>query len=148
MQAEEHDAYPGGRLFSDSLASALAARLLVLQSRSPLTLPKAGNGLPVWRLRQVIEYIEANLDQDLTLAELATVAQYSMSHFKVLFKKATGVPVHRFVLERRIERARMRLAEGKLNTTDIALEAGFAHPSHMTRTLQRHLGLSSAQLRR
>ncbi|TCV96391.1 AraC family transcriptional regulator [Luteibacter rhizovicinus] len=146
MQAEDHDAYPGGRLFADSLASALAARLLALQSRRGASTSKPGRALPAWRLRHVIEYIEAHLDEDLTLAELAGVAGFSLSHFKPLFKQAVGMPVHRFVLERRVERARIRLLEGGMSLTDIALETGFAHSSHMARCMRRVLGLSPTQV--
>lgn len=147
MQAEDHDGYPGGRLFTDSLASALAARLLALQSRKEAPDSKPVRALPAWRLRHVLEYIETHLDEDLTLAELAGVAGFSLSHFKPLFKKALGVPVHRFVLERRVERARLRLLEGDRSLTDIALEAGFSHPSHMARCMRRVLGLSPSQVR-
>lgn len=144
MQAEDHDAHPGGRLFADSLASALAVRLVALQSPSRIALARA---LPAWRLRHVIDYIDAHLDQDLTLAELAAVAGFSPSHFKALFRQATGTPVHRFVLERRVERARLHLLEGRLGITEVALETGFAHPSHMARWMRRLLGLSPSQVR-
>lgn len=147
MQAEDHDAYPGGRIFADSLATALAARLLALQTRQAVAPPEQGRALPGWRLRHVIEYIEEHLDQDLALAELAAVAGFSLSHFKPLFKQAVGMPVHRFVLQRRIERARVLLAEGTKSMTEIALETGFAHPSHMARCMRRVLGLSPSQLR-
>ncbi len=143
MQAEDRDAYPGGRLFADSLATALAARLLALQLRPTA---KPSHALPAWRLRHVIEYVEANLDADLTLAELAAVAGFSPSHFKALFKQATATPVHRFVLERRVERARQRLLEGGANVTDIALETGFAHASHLARCMRRVLGVSPSQI--
>jgi AraC family transcriptional regulator len=144
MQAEDRDAHPGGRLFADSLASALAVRLVALQSPRKNA---PARGLPAWRLRHVIEYVDAHLDQDLTLAELAAVAGFSPSHFKALFKQATGTPVHRFVLERRVERARLRLLEGRHSITEVALEAGFAHPGHMARWMRRLLGLSPSQLR-
>jgi AraC family transcriptional regulator len=144
MQAEDRDAWPGGRLFADSLASALAVRLVALQS--PPQAAKA-RALPAWRLRHVIDYVDAHLDQDLTLAELAAVAGFSPSHFKALFKQATGTPVHRFVLERRVERARLRLLDGRDSITDIALDCGFAHPSHMARWMRRLLGLSPTQIR-
>jgi AraC family transcriptional regulator len=146
MQAEDHDGYPGGRLFADSLASALAARLFALQSRKDATTSKPGRALPAWRLRRVLEYIEAHLDEDLTLAELARVAEFSLSHFKPLFRQAMGMPVHRFVLERRVDRARVRLLEGGRSLTEIALEAGFSHPSHMARCMRRVLGLSPSQI--
>lgn len=145
MQAEAHDAHPGGRLFADSLATALAARLLVLQTRTSAS-SKPGRALPAWRLRRVVEYIEAHLDEDLTLAELARVAGFSLSHFKPLFRAATGLPVHRFVLERRVERARLLLVEGRKTVTEIALEAGFSHASHMARCLRRVLGVTPSQL--
>jgi AraC family transcriptional regulator len=144
MQAEDHADHPGGRLFADSLASALAVRLVALQSR-PKAMP--ARALPAWRLRHVIDYVDAHLDGDLTLAELAAVAGFSPSHFKALFRQATGTPVHRFVLERRVERARLRLLEGRLSITDVALETGFAHPSHMARWMRRLLGLSPSQIR-
>ena len=146
MQAEDHSDYPGGRLFADSLATALTVRLLALQSRHGSVGSKTTRALPAWRLRQVVEYIESNLDQDLTLAELARIADFSVSHFKPMFKQATGVPVHRFVMERRVERARVLLLEGRLSITDIAMETGFAHPSHLARCMRRLLGKSPSEM--
>ncbi|RDZ25973.1 helix-turn-helix domain-containing protein [Lysobacter silvisoli] len=146
MQAEDHDAYPGGRLFADSLATALAARLLALQSRRSLNDGTRGRALPAWRLRRVQEYVEAHLDEPLSLLELAAVAGYSASHFKALFKQAVGIPVHRYVLERRVERARLLLMQGRQSISEIALVTGFSHASHMARCLRRLLGVSPSQL--
>lgn len=146
MQAEHHDGHPGGRLFADSLASALAVRILTLQSLRPPRTPERPRALAAWQLQRVIEYIEANLDQDLTLAQLAAVAGYSVSHFKPLFHAAAGLPAHRFVMQRRVERARLQLAEGGRSMTEIALAAGFAHSSHMARCLRQILGVAPAQL--
>jgi AraC family transcriptional regulator len=146
MHAEDHEGYPGGRLFSDSLASALAARLLALQSPAKTSTSARSRALPAWRLRRVVEYIEEHLDEDLTLTELAGIAGFSVSHFKPLFRRAVGMPVHRFVLERRVERARVRLMEGKASRAEIASEAGFSHPSHMARSMRRVLGLSPSQV--
>ena len=146
MQAESRDGYPGGRLFADGLASALAARILALQSVKATRRQEPARTLPAWQLRRVIEYIETHLDQDLSLAELAAVAGYSISHFKPLFRNATGMPAHRFVMSRRVERARLHLAQGGMNMTDIALASGFAHASHMARCLRRTLGASPAQI--
>jgi AraC family transcriptional regulator len=143
MQAEDRDDHPGGRLFADSLATALAARLIALQARPAA---KPGRALPAWRLRHVTQYVEAHLDADLSLAELAATAGFSPSHFKALFKQATGVPVHRFVLERRVERARTRLLEGGASVTEVALETGFAHASHLARCMRRLLGASPSQI--
>jgi len=146
MQAEEQASYPSGRLFADSLASALAARLLTLQSRRETSDTKSRRALPPWRLRNVIDYIEAHLGEELSLVELASVAGFSVSHFKPLFKQAVGMPVHRFVLERRVERARLLLVEGRKSLTEIAMEVGFTHPSHMAHWMRRLLGLSPSEI--
>jgi AraC family transcriptional regulator len=145
LQAERDAGYPTGRLFSDSLAVALVARLLGLQSHAAAP-PASRRALPAWRLRRVLDYIEAHLDEDLSLAELAVVAGFSVSHFKSLFKQAVGVPVHRHVLERRIERARTLVLEGRRSMAEIAVAAGFAHQSHMARVMRRALGVSPTQL--
>lgn len=92
--------------------------------------------MPAWRLRKVIDYIEAHMDQDLTLADLAEVAGFSVSHFKVLFRNAAGMTAHRFVMHRRVERACAHLARGTMSATDIALATGFAHSSHMARCIR------------
>lgn len=146
LQAEHEDGYPSGQLFTDSLSSALAARLLCLQSGSGGRTSKARSALPPRRLREVLDYIEAHLDQNLTLSELATVAGFSVSHFKPLFKQAVGVPVHRYVIERRVERARGLVLEGGRSMAEIAAETGFTHQSHMARCMRRVLGLSPSQI--
>ena len=56
------------------------------------------------------------------------------------------MPLRRFVLERRVERVRVRLMEGGRSRTEIAMEAGFTHPSHMARSMRRVLGLTPAQI--
>lgn len=137
MKAEARDGHPGGRLFADSLAATLAARLLALGSRRPAPTMESRNALPAWRLRQVLDYIEAHLDQDLALADLADTAGFSVSHFKSLFKRTVGMPAHQFVLRRRVARAQAYLRDGRMSRTQVALETGFAHPSHMARCLRR-----------
>lgn len=145
LQAEREAGYPTGRLFSDTLAVALAARLLGLSSRTALA-PAPARALPRWRLRNVLDYVEAHLDEDLSLTELAAVAEFSVSHFKSLFKAAVGLPVHRYVLERRIERARTLILEGRRSMAEIAIATGFTHQSHMARCMRRALGVSPTQL--
>ena len=135
MQAESRDGYPSGRLFADALACALAARLLQLGAPKA-QLAEQTRAMPAWRLRKVTDYIEANLAEDLSLAALADVAGFSVSHFKALFANAVGMPAHRYVMQRRVERARELLADARMRTTDIAVAAGFAHPSHMARCLR------------
>jgi AraC family transcriptional regulator len=146
LRAEQEAGYPYGRIFVDSLAAAIAARLLRRYGRNT-TAPRASrHQLPKWRLRTVCDYIRGNLDRDLSLAELANIAGFSVSHFKPLFRHAMGLPVHRYVVECRVERARQLLLQGDRSMGDIALEAGFTHQSHMARCLRRVLGISSADV--
>lgn len=145
MQAEDHDAYPGGRLFADSLATALAARLVALQTRRDAATDADARALASWRLRRVVDYVEAHLAEPLALAELAAVAGYSVSHFKPLFRNAVGMPAHRYVLARRVERARVLLEAGG-RVTDVALDTGFAHASHLARAMRRVLGVGPSQI--
>lgn len=144
LDADHRAGQPSGRLYTDSLSTALLAHLAA-QHRvvQPVT-----RGLPRARLQRLTDYIEAHLDQDLSLARLADVANLSASHLKAQFKHAMGLPVHAYVIRRRVERARALLARGELPASQVALEAGFAHQSHMVRSLRRVLGETSASLLR
>jgi AraC family transcriptional regulator len=137
---------PRGRLWLDCAAYTIALRLAQRSQRTLRSLHLADRTLPKWRLRSVCDYIEANLDDELSLAELAAVAGFSVPHFRVLFRQSMGLPVHRYVVERRVERARQLLLQGKRSMADIALDVGFAHQSHMTRCVRRVLGITPAQI--
>lgn len=144
LDADRRGGQPSGRLYTDSLSTALLAHLA---ARHRVVQPPA-RGLGRAQLQRVTGYIDAHLDQDLSLARLAQVAELSPSHLKAQFKRATGSPVHAYVIRRRVERARELLLRRELPVSQIALEAGFAHQSHMTRTLRRVLGDASAALLR
>jgi AraC family transcriptional regulator len=94
------------------------------------------------QFRRLAAFIEEHLDEDLSIARLAGSAAISASHFKMLFKRTTGMPVHQYVVQRRVERARTLLASGDLSASQVALAAGFAHQSHMARAMRRLLGVT------
>ena len=99
------------------------------------------------RLARVIDAIEANMQGDLSLSELAKVSCLSTFHFSRAFKAATGLTPHQFVLERRIERAQELLKTGELSIASIAFEVGFGSQSHMTNVFKRAVGCSPATYR-
>jgi AraC family transcriptional regulator len=101
-----------------------------------------GHALPGCRLRRVTEYIQQNLDKDLTLGELAAVVCMSRYHFARLFKGSTGVPPHRFVVRQRIARARGVLATPELSIAEISRLVGFRTPSHFTTVFRRVAGVT------
>ena len=98
------------------------------------------NGLPTMRLRRVTEFIDDNLARALPLADLSAEAHMSQYHFARLFKESTGLPPHRFVVQRRIERARELLAAGQLSIDAIARAVGFRTRSHFSMMFHRLTG--------
>jgi len=142
LESEEH----GGRAYADGLGLALAAYLL--HDGRPRAPVPAGVGLPPRRLRRVTDYIEDNLTSDLSLAELAAVAGVSPSHFQLLFKQSIGLPVHRYIIHRRVDRAIALLRIGALPMSELALEVGFASQSHLARCMQRVAGIKPSDVRR
>ena len=98
------------------------------------------SGLPGAQLRRVTEFIDGNLTRALPLAELSAEAHMSQYHFARLFKESTGLPPHRFVVQRRIERARALLLDGHLSIDAIARAVGFRTRSHFSMVFHRHTG--------
>jgi AraC family transcriptional regulator len=96
----------------------------------------------------VKELIEANLEGDLSLKILARESGYSRAHFARLFRAATGMTAHSYVLERRILRARQLLAQPDLSLTDIAASSGFATQSHLTLAFRKKFGITPNAFRR
>lgn len=138
----------GGRLFRESLGTALAARLLQRHNRRSLPMRDPKGGLSAWKLKLVISHIEDNLESELSLAEIAKVAGVSVSHLKTLFRRSTGTPVHQYILRRRVERAKLLLQDGSLSIAQIAFATGFAHQSHLARHMRKILGVTPAAARR
>lgn len=142
LDADARAETSSGLVYRESLSLALAVHL-VARYRSPLRTP---GGLPPRQLERVVDYIEAHLRDDLSLVRLARVAGVSASHFTVLFKRSMGVPVHAYIVQRRVVRARELLVRGELTPSAVALEVGFAHQSHMARWMRRVLGVTPAAI--
>jgi AraC family transcriptional regulator len=147
LKAEMDLGFPGGRVFLDSLSIALASALASRHS-SQLSGPlESRNAISGHRLRQALSFIEENLKSDISLRDVAQAVGLSASHLKSAFRRATGVPVHRYIIERRVDRARSLLAQGKGSISEVAAEAGFAHASHLARHMRRILGCSPKEVR-
>lgn len=132
------------RLYVEGLGLALSAR--VLRKFASVKDRAAKQQLSRRQLRAVLEHVDANLDRPLTVAELAGVAGISVSHFTVLFRRSTGSPVHRFVVEQRVQRAKTLLRTGDLPISQVALETGFAHQSHLARCMRKVLGVTPREI--
>jgi AraC family transcriptional regulator len=147
LKAEMEAGYPSGRLYLDSMAMSLAARLVRCHSSAAVQFATSTGRMAGARLRRVLGYIEDNLSQEISLADIAEEAEISISHCKALFRESMGLPIHQYVIRRRVERARKLLQQGKMPISQVALEAGFAHQSHLARHMRRLLGVSPRSAR-
>ncbi|TXI00346.1 MAG: AraC family transcriptional regulator [Rhizobium sp.] len=139
---------PSDQTYAEALGLALAIRLVDGDGKRTSTPLVAGTTLTDRQKRRLAEFIEAHIDQGLSLADLAAVAGLSVSHLKPLFRASFGAPVHRYVLARRVERARLLILSADMPLAEIALAAGFAHQSHMTHWMRRILGTTPGMLNR
>ena len=142
LEADE----PVGRMYAESLGTAMAAH--VLQHYSDSAEARLSPGLPKRRLQLILDYVQENISRDLSLSELAAIASMSPSHLKVLFKKSTGMPVHQYVIRARLQHALDLIVGTNLPLSDIALQSGFASQSHLARCFRPIYGLTPAELRR
>ena len=99
------------------------------------------------RLRRVLEYIEAHLGENVSLSELAEVADLSLFHFAKLFKQSVGESPHQFVLRRRVERAKELLRNPEMSVLEASVRAGFADQRHFSKIFRRMVGASPSGCR-
>lgn len=150
LLSEIEDNGPFGDLYADSLANLLAVHLL--RNHSSLGLrrdhrTRPGTGLPAAALRRVTDHVEENLAQGLTLDEISAVAHMSPFHFSRLFKASTGLSPHRYVVARRVERAKELLTKSGLPLHEVARLVGFTDQSHLAKHFRRQLGVTPKRFR-
>ena len=105
------------------------------------------NALPGWRLRRVEEYVDAHLDRQLSLRDLAKVAGLSRMHFAAQFRIVTGYRPREYILQKRIERAMSMLLNTEMPLVEIALSVGFSTQSHFSSVFRRIAGETPARWR-
>jgi AraC family transcriptional regulator len=153
LEADRQARQPNGSLFSEGLGLALAVHLLGnyragasrIVSDAP---PLRARGLSAVKLKRLHAYIDEHLDQQLSIDQLAAVVSMSPSHLKLQFKRATGMAVHEYVIRQRVERAKSLLSHSDMSIGLVALEAGFAHQSHLARAMRRVLGVTPGMFRK
>jgi AraC family transcriptional regulator len=129
-----------GRLYAESLATGLAVHLL----RHYSTAAKIANGssrmLPRFKLQRVIDYINDNLHDALTLGKMSATLSMSPFHFAHAFRETTGLAPHRYVIQRRIDRAKIMLCETNLSIAEIAHRVGYTNQSNFSVVFHRFTG--------
>ncbi len=138
----------GSALFLDAIGLAFHAHILHRYCAALGGERSTGAGLAPWQFRRACAFIEAHLDGDPSISELAGECRLSASHFARAFRQTTGLPPHRWLMTRRIARAKELLLQGNLELAQIALACGFVDQSHLTRAFGQSEGLSPAKWRR
>jgi AraC family transcriptional regulator len=148
LKADLESGCTSGALYTDSLITALTARVISRYSSAALPTATRGRGMTGSELRRLLDWLEDNLSLDVSLNTITALLGFSKSHLNATFRQAMGLPLHEYVVRRRVDRAKDLLVRGTQSITEIALECGFAHPSHMARHMRRILGISPSDVRR
>lgn len=141
---------PPSRLMLDGIGLQLAVNLLRDWSNigdDPRLAPPRG-GLADWRLRRAMDLLDARWADDVGLAELAEQAGLSPGHFASLFRRATGLSPHQWLIRRRIAEACAMLGDPRRSVTEVALACGFASSQHFATLFRERMGITPSAYRR
>ncbi|MEL6902870.1 MAG: AraC family transcriptional regulator [Cyanobacteria bacterium J06606_4] len=130
------------RLYIDSLSNVLAVTLLRQHATTRPHLPIYEGGLPPRQLQQILDYIDAHLDQEIKLSDLAQLLDMSQFHFSRLLKQSLGISPYQYLLQQRVERAKQLLKNTDRLITDIALACGFNSHSHLSKQFKQLTGMT------
>lgn len=136
---------PAARLFVEGIALALVVRLVRL-SEQVREVDTYRGGLAPYQSARVIEYMHANLNQRITLGDLAGLTGLSPWHFARAFRRSHGLPPHRYLTQLRIQRARDLLARKPLPVTAVAGATGYS-VSQLTRHFRQAVGQTPSAYR-
>jgi AraC family transcriptional regulator len=147
MTSDLNAGSPAGPLYGECLANALAVYLLNRYTARCYKPVAYQGGIPGYRLKRVVDHIGDNLAENISLSQLAAVAGMSPHYFAELFRKSTGYAPHRYVLLRRIERAKQSLCDTGRSVIEVGLDVGFQNPSHFARMFRKFVGASPSLFR-
>jgi AraC family transcriptional regulator len=129
------------------MLQALAHMVRVTNARDPLGAGQRSNLAP-WQLRRAMDFMRAHLSGNISLEQLASLCDLSVSYFARGFKNGTGVPPHRWLIEMRLDKAKDLLLNTKMPLAEVAVACGFADQCHLTRKFRRATGDTPATWRR
>lgn len=138
---EQNNGGTGGKLYIDSLLNVLVVHLLRTYT-SQFREARLPNRLTQQQIARAIDYMHAHLDQEISLEMLAQTVNISSSHLRRLFKQATGMAPHQYLINLRVNRAKELLLTGSFCVNEVAAEVGFADQSHLHRHFKRILGVT------
>ena len=141
LKRAAHASAPVSRLQAESLA-VLLLKHFVLREEMGFDSPRTATLPTLRRLDQVIEYINSNIDSELSIAALARIANVNPFYFARQFKTCTSFTPHEYVLQQRLERAKRLLQDLSLPIAEVAHSCGFASQAHLTTVFRRLVGIT------
>jgi AraC family transcriptional regulator len=147
VHAEMVAGFPSGRLFLDSVEQAMAITLVTGHAVRHRSVQMYRGGLGSARLRRIKELVDAKMEDDLSLDDMAQSVGLSTAHFARMFRKSTGQTPHQFVLRQRLERAKAMLRAPEARVLDIAVACGFKTQQHFAQAFRDLWGVSPTEYR-
>ena len=145
--AEMVAGFPSGRLFLDSVEQAMAIALVNGHAIRHRPVQVYRGGLGAARLRRIKELVDAKMEDDLGLDEMAQSVGLSTAHFARMFRKSTGQTPHQFVLWQRIDRAKAMLRAPDARVLDVAVACGFKTQQHFAQVFRNVCSVSPTEYR-
>src|SRR5580692_7508116 len=145
--AEMVAGFPSGRLFLDSVEQAMAVALVKDRAVRHRLVQMYRGGLGSARLRKIKELVQAKMEDDLGLDEMAQSVGLSTAHFARMFRKSTGETPHQFVLRQRIELAKVMLRVPNARILDVAVACGFKTQQHFAQVFRDVCRVSPTEYR-
>ncbi|CAN7694363.1 AraC family transcriptional regulator [Rhizobium sp. LjRoot30] len=142
-----HNPASASRLFQDHVAAVLTFHLCTTYG-SQSTQPPVYGHLAAWQKRRALELLEANLATDVSLSSVAEACGLSQGHFTRAFRLSVGHPPYKWVILRRVEKAKELLRTTKLTIAEVAFLCGFCDQAHLTRIFRAKIGTTPGQWRR
>ncbi len=136
-----------GKLYVESLRNLLAVHLLRNYNFTVVKPVLVNGALDACKLNKVKDFIEDQLAEDLSINDMAAVVHMSQFHFARAFKTATGTSPHRYLMLRRMERAKILLKVTKISIAEIAYQLGFANQSHFIAQFRKAIGTTPKSYR-
>ncbi|GHC40404.1 MULTISPECIES: helix-turn-helix domain-containing protein [Paracoccaceae] len=134
----------GQRLMIDALRNQIAVHMLRRYARIRLA-DESGSAFSPTQRKRIIDLIEDQLSENISLDDLAAAVGLSPFHFSRQFKADFGIAPYAFVIQKRVSKAQEMLRRGRLPLKSVALDCGFSDQSHLCRTFRKIVGVTPAQ---
>jgi AraC family transcriptional regulator len=136
------------KIFLDHVLHALNCHFVCCYGGVARSAPQFRGGLSALQMRRATELLEAHLDGNIALRQVAEACELSVSHFARAFKETFRRPPYKWLTERRVDRARDLMTNSRLPLADIAAQCGFADQSALNRFFKRIHGITPGIWRR